>query len=187
MAQVTRVFLVPPRDLSWRVSLDGQLHVAWLRKISQFAETNKVEISWRTDDGESGSSTGTVLSSTIPSLVLGKTYKASLMDLREEGGLATFKFTACELFIRILLELPTIFNQLFYWFWLYSLLSGYLLIGFTSSLTTHIFITTTHLREIFLYHPSFTFSNIVQFSLCSLLIHFKVHIDIIMIKSITHF
>ena len=114
MAQVTRVFLVPPRDLSWRVSLDGQLHVAWLRKISQFAETNKVEISWRTDDGESGSSTGTVLSSTIPSLVLGKTYKASLMDLREEGGLATFKFTACELFIRILLELPTIFSQLFY-------------------------------------------------------------------------
>ena len=184
---------MPPRDLSWRVSLDGQLHVAWLRKISQFAETNKVEISWRTDDGESGSSTGTVLSSTIPSLVLGKTYKASLMDLREEGGLATFKFTACELFIRILLELPTIFSQLFYFTLvlvltiLYCLLSGYLLIGFTSSLTTHIFITTTHLREIFLYHPSFTFSNIVQFSLCSLLIHFKVHIDIIMIKSITHF
>ena len=150
MAQVTRVFLVPPRDLSWRVSLDGQLHVAWLRKISQFAETNKVEISWRTDDGESGSSTGTVLSSTIPSLVLGKTYKASLMDLREEGGLATFKFTACELFIRILLELPTIFSQLFYWFWLYSLLSGYLLICFTSSLTTHISIpSTTYLNEFF--------------------------------------
>ena len=156
MAQVTRVFLVPPRDLSWRVSLDGQLHVAWLRKISQFAETNKVEISWRTDDGESGSSTGTVLSSTIPSLVLGKTYKASLMDLREEGGLATFKFTACELFIRILLELPTIFNQLFYFTLvlvltiLYCLLSGYLLIGFRSSLTTHILIpSTTYLNEFF--------------------------------------
>ena len=104
MPHIHPVLLVPLHDVSWYVTLDGQLHVSWLRKISQFGENNPVEISWMVG-GDTGSSTGTVLHSTIPSLILGKTYTASLMDLREEGSLSTFKFVACKLYYYILCEL----------------------------------------------------------------------------------
>ena len=54
-----------------------------------------MDISWLASN-ESGSSNGTSRLVTIPSLSLGKTYTATLMDLKDEDKLTTFTFTACE-------------------------------------------------------------------------------------------
>ena len=54
-----------------------------------------MDISWLADT-ESGSANGTSRLVSIPSLSLGKTYTATLMDLKDEDKLTTFTFTACE-------------------------------------------------------------------------------------------
>ena len=54
-----------------------------------------MDIAWLAVN-ESGSSNGTSRLVTIPSLSLGKTYTATLMDLKDEDKLTTFTFTACE-------------------------------------------------------------------------------------------
>ena len=89
---------VPAQEFNWTISLDGQLRLTWLRKFSLYQEDNPVDISWvaRGESGESGSSNGTSRLVTIPSLSLGKTYTATLMDLKDEDKLTTFTFTACE-------------------------------------------------------------------------------------------
>ena len=86
---------MPAREFNWTISLDGQLHLTWLRKFSHYQEDNPVDISWVADT-ESGSANGTSRLVSIPSLSLGKTYTATLMDLKDEDKLTTFTFTACE-------------------------------------------------------------------------------------------
>ena len=54
-----------------------------------------MDIAWLAVN-ESGSSNGTSRLVTIPSLSLGKTYTATLMDLKDEDKLTTFTFKACE-------------------------------------------------------------------------------------------
>ena len=54
-----------------------------------------MDIAWLAVN-ESGSSNGTSRLVTIPSLSLGKTYTATLMDLKDEDKLTNFTFTACE-------------------------------------------------------------------------------------------
>ena len=54
-----------------------------------------MDISWVTSS-EEGRANGTSRLVTIPSLSLGVTYTATLMDLKDEDKLTTFTFTACE-------------------------------------------------------------------------------------------
>ena len=75
--------------------MDGRLHLTWLRKFSHYQEDNPVDISWVTSS-EEGRANGTSRLVTIPSLSLGVTYTATLMDLKDEDKLTTFTFTACE-------------------------------------------------------------------------------------------
>ena len=90
------LFSVPAQDYNWTITLDGQLHVTWLRKFSAYQEDNPVDVSWVAADKERGSSDGTARLVTIPGLVLGQSYTATMMDLRDEDTLATFSFTACK-------------------------------------------------------------------------------------------
>ena len=92
---------MPSFDIKWSVSYDGQLYVSWLRKIALFGETNAVEISWSSSE-ESGRSIGTANLSIISSLNLGTVYKVHLMDLEEEGEVATFSFEASKIFLQVL-------------------------------------------------------------------------------------
>ena len=89
------LFSVPEQDYNWTITLDGQLLVTWLRKFSVYQEDNPVDISW-VGDKDQGSSNGTARLVTIPGLVLGQSYTATMMDLRDEDTLATFSFTACK-------------------------------------------------------------------------------------------
>ena len=93
------LFSVPKEDYNWTITLGGQLHVTWLRKFSQYQEDNPVDISW-VGDKVQGSSNGTARLVTIPGLILGQRYTATMMDLRDEDTLATFSFDACKLAIR---------------------------------------------------------------------------------------
>ena len=112
--QQVQLFLVsvPDQEFNWTITLDGQLHVTWLRKFSSYQEDNPVDISWisssssssdrrksRLDESVSmdqGSRNGSARLVTIPALTLGHQYTATLMDLKDEDNLATFTFTACE-------------------------------------------------------------------------------------------
>ena len=96
---ISVLFSVPKEDYNWTITLGGQLHVTWLRKFSQYQEDNPVDISW-VGDKVQGSSNGTARLVTIPGLILGQRYTATMMDLRDEDTLATFSFDACKLAIR---------------------------------------------------------------------------------------
>ena len=87
--------VVPDQEYNWTISMDGRLHLTWLRKFSHYQEDNPVDISWVTSS-EEGRANGTSRLVTIPSLSLGLTYTATLMDLKDEDKLTTFTFTACE-------------------------------------------------------------------------------------------
>jgi hypothetical protein len=87
---------VPEDDVSWRVTTAGRLEVSWLRRVSQFAGGNRVELSWRGEGGEGGSVEGSVARAVIPRLRLGRHYTATLLDLQEEDSMATFAFTASQ-------------------------------------------------------------------------------------------
>ena len=95
MPETKTVLAVPDQEFNWTISLDGRLHLTWLRKFSQYQEDNPVDISWVATN-ESGSSNGSSRLVTIPSLSLGKTYTTTLMDLKDEDKLTTFTFTACK-------------------------------------------------------------------------------------------
>ena len=108
---------MPATDVSWRVTLDGRLEVAWGRRVAQFAGRHRVELSWQPEGAQGGGSVeGTVTRSEqllvsvtrmvemllmcrteVPGLVLGERYSATLVDLEQEGVMATFTFTASKL------------------------------------------------------------------------------------------
>ena len=95
LPETKTVLAVPDQEFNWTISLDGRLHLTWLRKFSLYQEDNPVDISWLAEN-ESGTSNGSSRLVTIPSLSLGKTYTTTLMDLKDEDKLTTFTFTACE-------------------------------------------------------------------------------------------
>ena len=64
-----------------------------VRRIAQFAGSNRVELSWSGGE-EEGSVEGTVARSVVPWLTLGTTYTATLLDLEREDSMATFVFVA---------------------------------------------------------------------------------------------